>query len=69
MPASNWVHLEECKILSVRGKAIQIEYQHQRIWLPKSQISEPELFQEGDYPITVSITEWIAAEKGLESGS
>lgn len=34
-------------------------------WIPKNQISDPDMYGEGDEDITVSVTEWIANQKDL----
>ena len=66
MSASNWVHLDVDRITRITEKAMQVEIGDESIWLPLSQVSEPETFDEGDEDITVSVTEWIAQQKGLE---
>lgn len=54
----------ECKILRHSEKAIQIEFDGEQMWIPKSQIDEPEeLPPAGNAEI--SITAWIAKQKGL----
>jgi hypothetical protein len=66
MGQSNWVHLEECKVLQETEKAILIEYGGEEIWLPRSQVSEGDKYATGDEGVTISITEYIAREKGIE---
>lgn len=67
---ARYVHLEDCAILSKRERAMEIEYDGARHWIPYSQLpaddQDGERFTEGDRKITVSITEWIAGEKGIE---
>ncbi len=67
MPASSWVHLEGCTVLRVTEKALLVEYSDSEFWLPLSQI-DPESrdqYEEGDEDVTVSVTEWLAKQKGL----
>lgn len=66
MPASNWIHLDVVKIHRESEKAFELELEGgELVWVPKSQISEPDDLEEGDEDVTVSITEWIAEQKGL----
>jgi hypothetical protein len=67
MSASKWVHVE-ADILEVTDKAILIEVVDiGSCWIPKSQLDEPDRYEVGDVDIIVSMTRWIANEKGLES--
>ncbi len=66
MSASNWVHLEDCEVLKETEKAILIRYDDEEIWLPRSQVSEGDKYTAGDKGVTVSISEYIAREKGIE---
>lgn len=36
-------------------------------WLPKSQLSDPHNYDEGDRGVTVTASEWIVNEKGIET--
>lgn len=66
MPASNWVHLDVAKIHQESEKAFLMEIDGgEMVWIPKSQISEPEILSAGDEDVTVSITEWIAEQKRI----
>ena len=65
MSASNYVHLSDCEVLTVTNGAILIEYEGEEIWLPKSQVSESEQYETGDC-CTISISRWLAEERGLE---
>ena len=67
MGASNWVHLDDCDVLRTTEKAILVEYDGEEIWLPRSQVSDGEQYEEGDTGVTISITEYIAREKGIEA--
>jgi hypothetical protein len=67
MSASNWVHLESCNVKRVTDKAMLVEYQDAEVWLPLSQVSEADQYEEGDTDVTISVTEWIAAQKDLEA--
>ena len=62
---SSWVHLEGCKVLRVTDKAMLVEYSDSEIWLPLSQVSESGQYEAGDEDVTISITEWLAKQKGL----
>lgn len=67
MSASNWVHLEDCDVLRVTGKAILVFFEGEQHWFPKSQVSEADKYEEGDSGLTVSVTTWIAEQKGIET--
>ena len=73
MSQSGWVHLDKCDILQVTAKAILIRHSDEEMcndhWLPKSQVSDPDQHTPGDRDVTVSITEYIAREKGLPGES
>lgn len=66
MGQSNYVHLEDCDVLKATDAAIQVQWEGEKIWLPKSQVADPETFEAGDKGVTVSCTEWIAEQKGTE---
>lgn len=63
---SNYVHLEECEIKAETEKAFLIVYEDAEYWIPKGQMANPDDYKKGQTGRTVSITEWIAGEKGLE---
>ena len=68
MSNSNWVHLDVDKIVHETDSAFLLRLQDgEEIWMPKSQIDNPDIYQTGDEDLTISVTEWIAREKGLES--
>jgi len=60
-----------CKYIASTNKAILIEVDGEREWLPMSQISDASVdlndipaLDRGD-PLTITIPEWLAEEKGL----
>ena len=60
-----------CKYIASTDKAILIEVDGEREWLPMSQISDASVdlndipaLDRGD-PLTITIPEWLAEEKGL----
>lgn len=67
MSAGSWVHVDVKKIVKETDKAFLCRLEDGRQeWLPKTQISDPDDYEEGDENCTISITEWIANEKGIE---
>lgn len=68
MGQSNYVHLEDCNVLVVTPKAVLIEVADEKHWFPVSQLADGEdhNLEEGDKGITISVTEWIAKQKGFE---
>jgi len=64
MPKSKEIFAVEAKILRRTQAAVQIEYDGEEFWLPKSQLHDvDELPQEGD--ARVKMTDWIARQKGF----
>jgi hypothetical protein len=64
--ASNWIHLDVAAVLRLTDKAMHVELEDgELVWLPLSQVDEADKFEAGDKNLTVSITEWLAKEKGL----
>lgn len=67
MSQSRWVHLEDCTVRGETDKALLIAYNGEEYWVPRSQIAdEGENLNKGDKGVTISITEWIAQQKGIE---
>lgn len=65
MTASNYVHLDNCEILKETELAFLIRVDEgDDLWFPKSQIADASDYKEGDKG-TISVTEWIANEKGV----
>ena len=63
---SRYVHLDVEEILRETDKAFLLLVEGEEIWIPKGQIANPGDYSEGDSNCTVSITEWIANQKGIE---
>lgn len=66
MSASGYVHLEDCEIVRETEKAFLVRYDGEEYWIPKSQIADPDNYEEGCFGCTMSVTEFIAREKGIE---
>ena len=63
---SRYVHLNVEKIEHETATAFLLRLEDDsEYWIPKSQIADPDDYEEGDENCTVSVTEWIAAQKGL----
>lgn len=67
MSASNYVHLEGVNIKRETGLAFLIEYEGEECWIPKSHVADADDYAEGDLDRSLSISEWIAQEKGLNA--
>lgn len=65
MSASNYVHLEDVTIVKATDKAFLIEYDDERHWIPLSQVANPDDYEQGDEDVSISVTEWIADQKGI----
>lgn len=66
MSASNFTHIQVDRIKVETDKAFLVVVGGEEIWLPKSQIADAEDYSEGDCDIELSISNWIAAEKGFD---
>jgi len=63
---SNWIHLDVVEIARETDKAFKLVLEDgEEVWIPKGQISDPEDYKEGDRNCSISITEWIAEQKGI----
>ena len=65
MSSSRYVHLDVDLILKRTDKALLLRVGDAEHWIPLSQIADADDFEEGDENCTVSITDWIANERGL----
>ncbi len=66
MSASNWIHLEVKLIVRETPAAFLLRLDDdEEYWIPKSQVSDPEDYEEGDADCSMSVTEWIAEQKGI----
>lgn len=65
MSASNYVHLDVDEIKAVTEKAFLVTIDGEEVWLPLSHIADHEDYSPGDCDLTLSVTEWIARQKGL----
>lgn len=66
MSEEAWVHVDVDEILKETEKAFKCRLAsgHEE-WLPKSQMSNPEDYNEGDRDAVISITSWLASQKEL----
>lgn len=63
----DWVHLDVAEIRSETEKAFLLVLEDgELLWMPKSQISDVDDYSVGDTDAVVSVTEWIANQKGLK---
>ena len=66
MGASNWVYLDVQEILRETDKAMLLRLESgEEVWIPLSQIDDADTYSEGDRSCMISVTEWIAEQKGL----
>ena len=64
MSYSGWTHFDDCTIVKTTEGAILIRFEEgDEKWVPRSQISDHELLNEGD-ETTVSITDWFCTKDG-----
>lgn len=66
MVASRWIHLDVERIERETDRAFKLILDDgEEVWMPKSQVSDPDDYQEGDTNVSMSVTDWIAEQKGL----
>ena len=64
---ARWVYIDIDEILKETDKAFLVRIADEEIWLPFSQLADPDDYSEGDMDLEdVAITEWIAREKELD---
>lgn len=62
----NYVHLDVAEILKETDKAFLLLLDDgEEIWCPFSQIADIDQYAVGDKNCTVSISKWLADQKGL----
>lgn len=65
MGFSGWVHIVVEEILRETDKAFLCLIDCTEVWIPKSQIADANNYEEGEMDCEMSITEFIAKEKGI----
>ena len=67
MSNSSYVHLEVLLVKAETDKALLlvIDGVEGEYWIPLSQIADSDDYKKGDENVTISVTEWIANQKGL----
>jgi len=66
MSQSGYVHIDVERIVRETDKAFQVLLEGgELVWLPKSQIADADAYEVGDEDASMSITEYIAREKGI----
>lgn len=66
MSHSGYIHIDVEEITKETDKAFCCVIDGESVWLPKTQIADWRNYEEGDKVVSMSITEWIAREKGIE---
>lgn len=66
MSASRWIHLDVKLIVKETDRAFLLRLDDdEEHWIPKNQVSDQDDYSEGDENASMSISEWIAGEKGI----
>lgn len=64
--SDSWVHLDVAQVLKRTDAALLLRLTDgEEHWIPLSQISDEEDYDEGDVNCTVSVSRWIADKRGL----
>lgn len=67
MSQSGFVHINVDRILHETDAAFRVRLESgDEHWIPKSQMADADDYEAGDENCTISITEWIAEQKGIE---
>lgn len=66
MSHSGFIHVEVERVVLEIPKAFLLLIDGSEHWIPKSQIADPDTYEPGDENVTVSMTDWIAKQKGIE---
>jgi hypothetical protein len=62
----SWVHLDVAEVSRETEKAFLLVLGGgEEVWVPKGQVADSDRYKAGDKACTVSVTEWIAKQKGL----
>lgn len=59
------INVAEIQRETEKAFLVVLEEGDEGIWLPKNQITDPDQFSEGECEVEMSITEWIAEQKGI----
>lgn len=67
MGHSGWTHFDDCEIVKTTEKALLIRFEDlgEEKWVPRSQVADHELYNDGDVGQTVSITDWFCERENL----
>jgi hypothetical protein len=65
MGFSSWVHIDVDRVVRETDAAFLFDIDGEEVWVPKSQIADADDYGAGDENVSVSVTAFIAREKGL----
>ena len=65
MAHGSYVTIQVDRIKHATDRAFLCIIGGEEVWLPCSQVNDPNAFQSGDEDVEMEITEWIAEQKGL----
>jgi hypothetical protein len=60
-----FVELEDCYIHAVTDAAICLTHDGDKVWVPKSQIDDPDQYKRWDNGVSVLVREWFARKAKL----
>jgi hypothetical protein len=66
MSASRWVHLSCVDVLCEATSSFLLRIGDEQYWIPKSHIADAGDYEAGDDDVKISITKWIAEQKGID---
>ena len=65
MDEVEFVVIEVDRIVHETDSAFLLLIDDEKVWIPKSQVEDPDSYSKGDCDLTMNVTEWIAKEKEL----
>lgn len=65
MSYGQYVHLDVERVVRETEKALLLLVEGEELWVPKSVVSAPGEYAEGDENCTVSVAAWWAGKNGL----
>lgn len=68
MAAGRFTYLEDCHVIRVTDKAVQIQYRGEPYWFPRSCVeNDGDNLRAGEGGYTVAVTTRMAREKGIDA--
>jgi hypothetical protein len=60
-----WVPVVADEVLKETERSFLLLIDGEEIWIPKSQVNNPDVIGQGELDVEIEVTEWIARQKGI----